>query len=77
MLIGSASFKYLWAIMLTLAPVLSFKRKAPNETYLVPTSTGMLSTFLSVYVNFISSGRKGLVPGCAVLVETANTDNYA
>ena len=77
MLIRSASFKFLWAIILTLDPVLSFKRKAPNEIYLVPTSTGMLSTLLSVHVNFISSGRVGLVPGCAVLVETANTDNYA
>ena len=69
MLIRSASFKYLWIIFLTLAPVLSSKSKAPNATYLVPTSTGMF--------NFISSGRVGLVPGCAVLVETANTDNYA
>jgi len=69
MLIRSASFKYLWVIFLTLAPVLSSKSKAPNATYLVPTSTGMF--------NFISSDRVGLVPGCAVLVETANTDNYA
>ena len=63
MLICSASLWFLWAMILTLDPVLSSRRKIPKLTYLVATSTGMLSTLSSVHVNFSSSGRVGLVPG--------------
>ena len=55
-------FKYLCAIILTLDPFLSSKRKVPNWTYLAAISTGMLTTLPSVHVNFSSSGRVGLVP---------------
>ena len=62
-LIRSASLRCLWAVILTLDPVLSSRRKVPNETYLVPISTGILITLPSVQVNLDSSGRVGLVPG--------------
>ena len=62
MLICSGSFKFLWAMFLTLDPVLSSRRKVPNWTYLVPTSSKMFNTLLSVHVNFSSSGRVGSVP---------------
>ena len=67
MLICLASFKCLCAMILTPDPVLSSRRKVPNSTYLVPISTGMFTTLLSVHVNFRSSGRVGLVPGFGVL----------
>ena len=67
MLIHSASFECLWAMFLTLDPVLSSRRKVPNWTYLVPTSSEMFTTRLSVHVNLSSSGRVGLVPGGVVL----------
>ena len=51
-------------MILTLDPFASFKRKVPNWKYLIPTSTGMLITLSSVHVNFSSSGKVGLVPGC-------------
>ena len=63
MLIRSASFKCLWAMILTLDPFLSSRRKVPNWTYLVAISIGMFSTLLSVHVNLSSSGRVGSVPG--------------
>ena len=65
-LIRSASFECLWAMFLTLDPVLSSRRKVPNWTYLVPTSSEMFTTLLSVHVNLSSSGRVGLVPGLHV-----------
>ena len=65
MLIRSGSFKFLWAMFLTLDPVLSTSRKVPNWTYLVPTSSEMFNTLLSAHVNFSSSGRVGLVLGYA------------
>ena len=72
MLICSASFKCLWAMILTLAPFLSSRRKVPNWTYLVAISTGMLITLPSAHVNLSSSGSVGLVPDvCGVLVGTA------
>ena len=67
--IRSASFKCLWAIIFTLDPFLSSRRKVPNWTYLVATSTGMLTTPPSVHVNFSSSGRVGLVPGLQDVLE--------
>ena len=48
----------------TLDPVLSSRRKVPNWSYLVAISIGMLNTLPSVHVNFSSSGRVGLLPGC-------------
>ena len=51
-------------MILTLDPVLSLRRKVPNWTHLVAISTGMFNTLLSAHVNFSSSGRVGLVPGC-------------
>ena len=65
-LIRSGSFKFLWAMFLTLDPVLSSRRKVPNRTYLVAISTGMLVTLWSAHVNLSSSGRVGLVPGLHV-----------
>ena len=73
--IRSASFKCLWAIIFTLDPFLSSRRKAPNWTYLVATSTGMLTTLPSGHVNFSSSGRVGLVPGLQDVLEET-TDIY-
>ena len=67
--IRSASFKCLWAIIFTLDPFLSSRRKVPNWTYLVATSTGMLTTLPSGHVNFSSSGRVGLVPGLQDVLE--------
>ena len=63
-------------MILTLDPVLSSRRKVPNWTYLVPISTGMLSTLSSVHLNFSSSGRVGLVPGGVVLASGDNKDMY-
>ena len=63
MLIRSASFKCLWAMILTSDPVLSSSRKVPNGTYLVAISTGMLTTLWSVHMNLSSSSRVGLVSG--------------
>ena len=60
-------FKHLCAIILTLDPFLSSRRKMPKRTYLVAISTGMLTTLPSVHVNFSSSGRVGLVSGMYVL----------
>ena len=54
-------------------PFLSSRSKVPNLTYLVAISTGMLSTFPSVYVNFSSSGRVGLVPGLHVACKDYKT----
>ena len=54
-------------MILTLDPFGSSRRKVPNWTYLVAISTGMLSTFLSIHVNFSSSGSVGLLPGCGML----------
>ena len=56
-------FKHLCAIILTLDPFLSSRRKMPKRTYLFAISTGMLTTLPSVHANFSSSGRVGLVPG--------------
>ena len=67
--IRSASFRCLCAIILTLDPFLSSRRKVPNWTYLVSTSTGMLSIVPSLDVNFSSSGRVGLVPGLRDVLE--------
>ena len=67
MLIRSGSFKLLWAMILTLDPFLSSRRKVPNWTYLVAISTGMLITLLSAHVNLSSSDRVGLVPGLHVV----------
>ena len=67
MLIRSASFKRLWAIIFSLDPFLSPRRETPNWTYLVATSTGMLITLPSVHVNVSSSGRVGLVPGTYIV----------
>ena len=67
MLIRSGSFKFLWAMILTLDPFLSSRRKVPNETYLVAISTGMFTTLLSVHVNLSSSCNVGLVPGLYVV----------
>ena len=71
--ICSALFKCLCAIILTLDPSLSSRRKAPNWTYLVAIIIGMLSTLPSVHVNFSSSGRVGLVPG---LQDVKKQQNY-
>ena len=74
MLICSALFKYSWAMLLILNPFRSSKRKVPNWTYLVATSTGTLTTLPSVHVNLSSSCRVGLVPGLhGVLVGIAET----
>ena len=73
MLIRSASFKCLWAMILILDPVLSLRRKVPNRTYLVAISTGMLVTLWSAHVNLSSSGRVGLVPGLHVVTGQHNT----
>ena len=59
-------FKHLCAIILTLDPFLSSRRKMPKRTYLAAISSGMLTTLPSVHVNFSSSGRVGLVPGVYV-----------
>ena len=50
-------------MILTLDPFRSSRRKVPNWTYLVATSTGMLTTLPSAHVNLSSSGRVGSVPG--------------
>ena len=73
MLIRSASFKCLCAMILTLDPFLSSRRKVPNWTYLVAISTGMFITLLSVHVNFSSSGRVGVVPGVHVVCKDSKT----
>ena len=57
-----------------LDPFMSSRRKVPNLTYLVPISTGMLSTLPSVHLNFSSSGKVGLVPGGVVLASGDNKD---
>ena len=67
MLICSASQWFLWAMILTLDPLWLSRRTAPNWTYLVATSTGTLTTFPSVHVNFSNSGRVGSVPGLFVV----------
>ena len=67
--IRSASFKCLCAIILTLDPFLSSRRKVPNWTYLVAISTGTLTTLPSGHVNFSSSGRVGLAPGLQDVLE--------
>ena len=67
MLIFSASLWFLWAMFLTLDPFRSSRRKVPNWTYLVVTSTGMLTTLPSVHVNLSSSGRVGLASGLHVV----------
>ena len=69
MLICSASLWYLSAIILTLDPFMSSRRKVPNWTYLVAISTGMLTTLPSVHVNLSSSDRVGLVSGMHVVCE--------
>ena len=67
-LICSASFKCLWAMNLTLNPVLSSRRKLPNLMYLVAISTGILITLPSVHVNLSSSCNVGSVPGLYVVM---------
>ena len=62
-LISSASLLFLWAMILTLDPFLSLRRKVPNGTYSVATSVGMLTTLPSVHVSPSSSSRVGSVPG--------------
>ena len=62
-------FEHLCAIILTLDPFLSSRRKMPKRTYLAAISIGMLTTLPSVHVNFSSSGRVGLVPGMYVVCE--------
>ena len=61
-LIRSGSFKHLWAMFLTLDPVVSRRRMVPNRTYFVPISVAML-TFLSANVMFSNSGMVGLPAG--------------
>ena len=73
MLISSASFKCLRAMILTFDPFLSSRRKMPNETNLVAISTRMLSTLPSVHVNFSSSSKEGLVSGGVVLASEDKT----
>ena len=67
--ICSELFKCLCAIISTLDPSLSSRRKAPNWTYLAAICTGMLITLPSVQVNFNRSGRVGLVPGLQDVLE--------
>ena len=50
-LICSELLRFLWAIILTLDPFWSSKRRVPNWTYLVAISTGRLTTLPSVHVN--------------------------
>ena len=69
-------FKHLCAIIWTLDPFLSSRRKMPKRTYLVAISTGMLTTLPSVHVNFSSSGRVGLVPGMYVLCGEVGKNGY-
>ena len=52
MLISLALFKCLRAMILTLDPLGSSRRKVTNWTYLVAISMGMLTTLPSVHVNF-------------------------
>ena len=73
MLIRSGSFKFLWAIFLTLDPFLSSRRKVPNRTYLVDISSEMFTTLPSVHVNLSSSGRVGLVPGLHAVCKDSTT----
>ena len=73
MLISSALFKCLCAMILTLDPVSSSRRKVPNWTYLVAILTGMFTTLWSVHVNFSSSGRVGLVPGVHMVCKDSET----
>ena len=72
MLISSASFECLRAMILTLDPFLS-RRKVPNLTYLVAISTGILTTLPSAHVNLSSSRSVGSVPGLHVVCKTAET----
>ena len=72
-LIRSGSFKFLWAIFLTLDPVLSLRRKVPNLTYLVAISSGILITLPSVHGNLSSSGSVGLVPGLHAACKDSTT----
>ena len=67
MLMCSELLRFLWAMILTLDPFWSSRRKVPNWTYLVAISTGTLTTLPSVHLNFSSSGRVGLVPGLYVV----------
>ena len=60
-------------MIFTLDPVLSLRRKVPNQTYLVAISSGMLITLPSVHVNFNSSGRVGLVPVLHVVCKDSTT----
>ena len=68
-LICSASQWFLRAMILTLDPFWSSKRRVPNWTYLVAISTGRLTTLPSVHVNLSSSGRVGSVPGLYVVCQ--------
>ena len=56
-----------WAMILTVDPFWSSRRKVPNWTYLVAISTGTLTTLPSVHLNLSSSGRVGSVPGLYVV----------
>ena len=61
-LIRSGSLMYLWAMFLTLDPVVSCRRMVPNRTYLGPISVAML-TFPSANVKFSNFGRVGVSAG--------------
>ena len=67
MLIRSGSLCFLSAMIVTLDPFWSSRRKVPNWTYLVAISTGTLTTLPSIHVNLSSSCRVGLVPGVYVV----------
>ena len=73
MLISSASFECFRAMILTLDPFLSLRRKVPNLTYLVAISTGIFTTLPSAHVNLSSSGSVGSVPVLHVVCKTAET----
>lgn len=68
LLISSASLQCLRAILLTLDPFLSSRRKVPNWTYFVAISTGMLITLPSVHGKFSSCCSVSSEPGVHVLV---------
>ena len=72
-LISSASFECLRAMILTLDPFLSSRRKVPNLTYLVAISTGILTTLPSAHMNLSSSRSVGSVPVLHVVCKTAET----
>ena len=62
-LIRSGSFACMWAMFLTLCPVLSCRRRMPNCLYLVPISFTMQTFVLSAHVKISNSGIVGLAVG--------------